>query len=104
MNGMMYMRGSRHDFDGRAKMGNPGWSYQEVFPYFLKSEDNHQATTMEAGYHGVGGPLPVGQFPYHPPLSHAILQASLELGYQARDLTGALHTGFAIAQTTSKNG
>lgn len=104
MNGMMYMRGSRHDFDGWAKMGNPGWSYQDVLPYFLKSEDNHQATIMDAGYHGVGGPLPVGQFPYHPPLSHAILQAGLELGYQVRDLNGALHTGFAIAQTTSKNG
>ncbi|XP_025205894.1 glucose dehydrogenase [FAD, quinone] isoform X2 [Melanaphis sacchari] len=104
MNGMMYMRGSRHDFDGWAKMGNPGWSYQEVLPYFLKSEDNHQATIMDAGYHGVGGPLPVGQFPYHPPLSLAILQAGLELGYQVRDLNGALHTGFAIAQTMSKNG
>lgn len=104
MNGMMYIRGSRHDFDSWAKLGNPGWSYQDVLPYFLKSEDNHQATVMDAGYHGVGGPLPVTQFPYHPPLSHAILQAGLEMGYQVRDLNGAQHTGFAIAQTTSKNG
>ncbi|XP_025407871.1 glucose dehydrogenase [FAD, quinone] isoform X2 [Sipha flava] len=104
MNGMMYMRGSRHDFDGWAKLGNPGWSYQEVLPYFLKSEDNLQATEMDTGYHAVGGPLPVGQFPYHPPLSHAILAGGQELGYQVRDLNGALHTGFMIAQTMSKNG
>lgn len=104
MNGMMYIRGSRHDYDSWAKLGNPGWSYQEVLPYFLKSEDNHQAVVMDSGYHGVGGPLPVTQFPYHPPLSHAILQAGLEMGYQVRDLNGALHTGFAIAQTTSRNG
>lgn len=104
MNGMMYMRGSRHDYDTWAKLGNPGWSYQEVLPYFLKSEDNLQATAMDAGYHGVGGPLPVTQFPYHPPLSHAILQGGTEMGYEVRDLNGARHTGFAIAQTTSKNG
>lgn len=104
MNGMMYIRGSRHDYDTWAKLGNPGWSYQDVLPYFLKSEDNHQATVMDSGYHGVGGPLPVTQFSYHPPLSHAILQAGMEMGYQVRDLNGALHTGFAIAQTTSKNG
>ncbi|XP_050539699.1 glucose dehydrogenase [FAD, quinone] isoform X2 [Daktulosphaira vitifoliae] len=104
MNGMMYMRGSRHDYDNWAKLGNPGWSYQDVLPYFLKSEDNLQATAMDPGYHAVGGPLPVGQFPYHPPLSHALLQGGVELGYQVRDLNGAIHTGFTIAQTMSRNG
>lgn len=104
LNGMMYIRGSRRDYDDWAKLGNTGWSYQDVLPYFLKSEDNLQADMMDPGYHGVGGYLPVTQFPYHPPLSHAILQAAVELGYPVRDLNGASHTGFAIAQTTSKNG
>lgn len=93
MNGMMYIRGSRHDFDTWAKLGNPGWSYQDVLPYFLKSEDNLQATAMDAGYHGVGGPLPITQFPYHPPLSHAILQAGLEMGYQVRVAEQAYRVG-----------
>lgn len=39
---MMYMRGSRRDYDNWAAMGNQGWGYQEVLPYFLKSEDNLQ--------------------------------------------------------------
>ncbi|XP_049839858.1 glucose dehydrogenase [FAD, quinone] [Schistocerca gregaria] len=104
LNGMMYMRGSRKDYDEWAAFGNPGWSYQEVLPYFLKSEDNLQAHLMDPGYHGVGGYLTVNQFPYHPPLSHSILQAGRELGFQVRDLNGAFHTGFAIAQTTSRNG
>lgn len=104
LNGMMYIRGSRADYDAWARAGNPGWSYQDVLPYFLKSEDNQQATTMDAGFHGVGGYLTVTQFPYHPPLSHAILQAAMELGFPVRDLNGAAHTGFMIAQTTTRNG
>lgn len=80
MNGMMYMRGSRKDYDDWARMGNPGWSYQEVLPYFIKSEDNYQVNDMDYGYHGVGGPLTVTQFPYHPPLSFALVEAGKELG------------------------
>lgn len=104
INGMMYIRGSRFDFDNWHKLGNYGWSYQEVLPYFLKSEDNLEANIMDPGFHGVGGPLTVTRFPYHPPLSYAILQAGLELGYPIRDLNGVSHTGFMIAQTTSRNG
>lgn len=104
LNGMMYMRGSRRDYDNWAAMGNTGWGYQDVLPFFLKSEDNLQADTMDSGLHGVGGPLTVTQFPYHPPLSHAILAAAMEMGQPIRDVNGFQHTGFAIAQTTSRNG
>lgn len=122
MNGMMYMRGSRRDYDTWSAMGNQGWSYNEVLPYFLKSEDNLEMEEMDRGYHAKGGLLTVGKFPYHPPLSKAILQAGEELGtsntstskfgtnftsflgYPTRDVNGMYHTGFAIAQTTSKNG
>ncbi|XP_043267087.1 glucose dehydrogenase [FAD, quinone] [Venturia canescens] len=104
MNGMTYMRGSRKDYDDWVRLGNPGWSYQDVLPFFIKSEDNQQVNDMDYGYHGVGGPLTVTQFPYHPPLSHAIIEAGKELGYANVDLNGKTHTGFAIAQTTSRNG
>lgn len=76
----MYMRGSRKDYDDWARLGNIGWSYQDVLPYFIRSEDNLQANSMDYGYHGVGGPLTVTQFPYHPPLSYSILEAGNELG------------------------
>ncbi|KAI8442526.1 hypothetical protein MSG28_006002 [Choristoneura fumiferana] len=104
MNGMMYMRGSRADYDGWAAGGVEGWAYDDVLPFFLKSEDNKQMKEMDQGYHGTGGPLTVSQFPYHPPLSYSIVKAGEELGYQARDLNGASHTGFSIAQTTNRNG
>lgn len=80
MNGMTYMRGSRKDYDDWESLGNVGWSYSDVLPYFIRSEDNQQVNSMDYGYHGVGGPLTVMQFPYHPPLSHALLEAGKELG------------------------
>lgn len=80
MNGMTYMRGSRKDFDDWEKMGNIGWSYQQVLPYFIKSENNLQFNEMDSGYHGTGGPLPVTQFNFHPPLSFSLLDAGKELG------------------------
>lgn len=104
MNGMMYVRGSRRDFDTWQAMGNSGWSYNDVLPYFLKSEDNKDIRDMDPTYHSTGGPLTVTRFPYHPPLSKALLDAGEELGYPPVDVNGARHTGFAIAQTTSKNG
>lgn len=104
MNGMMYIRGSRKDYDDWAMMGNIGWSYQDVLPYFLKSEDNEEAEQMDPGYHGVGGLLTVTRFPYHPPLSHTIIQAAMEQGYPVRDLNGESNMGFMIAQTTTRNG
>ncbi|XP_034828310.1 glucose dehydrogenase [FAD, quinone] [Maniola hyperantus] len=104
MNGMMYMRGSHKDYDGWAAAGNEGWAYEDVLPYFLKSEDNKQIEEMDRGYHATGGPLTVSQFPYHPPLSYSLIKAGEELGYKVVDLNGEHHTGFSIAQTTNRNG
>src|SRR5579884_1020061 len=54
MNAMMYVRGNRADYDAWARDGASGWSYDEVLPYFKRSEDNEQ---FRDGYHGVGGEL-----------------------------------------------
>lgn len=80
LNGMMYIRGSRKDYDDWSALGNEGWSYNEILPYFLKSEDNHQIDEMDRGYHSQGGMLSVSRFPYHPPLSRAILKGAEEIG------------------------
>lgn len=80
MNGMMYLRGNREDYDDWAAMGNPGWSYDEVLPFFMKSEDNIQINEVDRKYHATGGMLPVSKFPYNPPMSYAILRAGQELG------------------------
>ena len=56
INAMIYLRGHRADFDGWAASGADGWSYDEVLPYFKRSEDNERG---EDEFHGVGGPLAV---------------------------------------------
>ncbi|XP_025829119.1 glucose dehydrogenase [FAD, quinone]-like, partial [Agrilus planipennis] len=104
INGMMYIRGSRHDYDNWASLGCDGWSYNDVLPFFLKSEDNKQLDLVDRGYHAEGGPVVISQFPYHPPLSRALVEAGGELGYPNRDLNGQYHTGFAITQSTNING
>lgn len=80
LNGMMYIRGNREDYDDWAAMGNPGWSYKDVLPFFKKSENNLQIDEVGKELHGTGGLMPVSKFPYNPPLSYAILKAGEELG------------------------
>lgn len=104
VNGMMYMRGNREDYDDWEAMGNPGWKYEDVLPFFLKSEDNMELDEVGTEYHAAGGLMPVGKFPYNPPLSYSILKAGQEMGYGVHDLNGANSTGFMIAQMTARNG
>jgi choline dehydrogenase len=100
----MYLRGHPRDYNAWAEAGNTGWSYQDVLPYFIKSEDNRQVREMDHGFHGVGGLLSVGQFPDRPPLAEALLEAAQELGYPTNvDLNGRSYTGFVLAQTTSRS-
>ena len=81
MNGMIYIRGNERNYNNWAQAGNTGWSYQEVLPYFIKSENNLQVNEMDRCFHGVGGPLRVTQFPHFPRLAESILEAGEELGY-----------------------
>lgn len=104
INGMMYIRGNPDDYNDWEAMGNKGWKFDEILPFFKVSEDNQQLNEVDEGYHSKGGLLPVSKFPYNPPISKAILQGGVELGYKIQDLNGANNTGFMIAQTTSKNG
>lgn len=76
----MYIRGNKEDYNAWEDMGNPDWSYEDVLPYFLKSEDNLQINEVNGRYHRTGGLLPVSKFPYNPPLSYAILRGGQELG------------------------
>lgn len=78
---MLYARGNRRDYDGWAALGNYGWSYEEVLPYFIKSEDNRNPyLAANKKYHGVGGPLTVQEPPYRTPLGNAFIQAGVEMG------------------------
>jgi choline dehydrogenase-like flavoprotein len=72
---MVYIRGHRSDYDNWAALGNPGWSYEEVLPYFRRAEDNNR---FAAPYHGVGGPLGVSESQSDDPLRQIWLQAARE--------------------------
>ncbi|KAK2580035.1 hypothetical protein KPH14_012322 [Odynerus spinipes] len=104
LNAMVYVRGNRLDYDNWARLGNTGWSYEEVLPYFLKSEDNRNPYLARTPYHKTGGYLTVQEAPWRSPLSIAFLQAARELGYENRDINGANQTGFMLTQFTIRRG
>ncbi|GLV42238.1 Glucose dehydrogenase [Carabus blaptoides fortunei] len=106
INGMMYMRGHPKDYDNWEAIGNTGWGYRDVLPYFMKSEDNTQVGTLvDSKYHGVGGYLTTQQFPDTPELAYDIVEAAKEVGFGAtNDLNGEHYTGFAVTQTNNKDG
>ena len=94
----------RRDYDNWASLGNLGWSYDEVLPYFIKSEDNRNPYLSRTPYHGTGGYLTVQESPWRTPLSIAFIQAGKELGYENRDINGSNQTGFMLTQYTIRRG
>ena len=102
INAMIYLRGHRADFDGWAEQGCTGWSYDEVLPYFKRSEDNERG---EDEFHGVGGPLAVSDSRALTPLVDAQLEAAVSAGYElVEDLCIDEPTGVARWQLTQRNG
>ncbi|KAJ8952367.1 hypothetical protein NQ314_007556 [Rhamnusium bicolor] len=106
-NGLAYVRGHPIDFDRWSDMGNPGWSYEDVLPYFKKSEDFHRNNPLapvDFNYHGTGGYLSVE---YHLPPSRylaAFLNANQELGYKLTDYNSPEQIGASPVQQNTKHG
>ncbi|MEL6831987.1 MAG: GMC family oxidoreductase N-terminal domain-containing protein [Bacteroidota bacterium] len=102
-NAMAYVRGNRADYDGWAALGNEGWDYESVLPYFLKSEHHEH---INSSYHGKAGPLHVSHSDrYQTPFSEAFLQACAANGIpNTDDYNGAKQNGAARFQFTIKKG
>jgi choline dehydrogenase len=101
INGMLYVRGNRADFDGWAQMGCRGWSYDDVLPYFRKSEDYAPG---DPAYRGRGGVLRVEDYRTILPLTHRFVEAAQQAGHAfRRDLNGAEQEGVGYSQMT-RNG
>ncbi len=93
MNYAVYIRGHHKDYDEWAEMGNEGWSYEEVLPYFKKSENfQAKADNMER-YHGFDGPLQIQEVSHGYPVDDATLGAWKEVGYKVGDVNGDLQDG-----------
>jgi len=107
MNGMLYFRGMKHDFDEWAAAGNDGWSYDEVLDYFKKSEDFRPRTNekdLQFFYHGSGGPLTVQRMESLD-LARTLLSAAKEAGHtELDDINGPTQLGFAHLHGTVING
>jgi choline dehydrogenase-like flavoprotein len=103
INGSIYIRGHKSDYDDWAAWGNPGWSYPEVLPYFRKSENNEQFRASP--YHGVGGPMNVTDCESYNPLVDTMLEAadSLQLP-RTDDFNGREQEGFGRRQVTIRDG
>jgi len=102
INAMLYVRGHRWDYDHWAALGNAGWSYDEVLPYFRKSEHNE---TYRDAYHGQGGPLNVAEIQQPSSMDKLFLEAARECGLPViGDYNGAEQYGAFMYQVTQKNG
>ena len=104
INYMVYTRGNRRDYDLWEELGNKGWGYKSVLPYFLKSEDIGIPELMNSSYHSSGGYLNVQEAPWKTPLAPAFLEAGQELGYEVRDPSSESQLGFSYVHATLRNG
>ncbi|MEX3985092.1 GMC family oxidoreductase [Paraburkholderia sp. EG287A] len=102
LNGLLYVRGQREDYDRWAALGNRGWSYADVLPYFRKSEDQERGANA---WHGVGGPLKVSDLRLRRPIADHFIAAAQEIGIPLNeDYNGAVQEGVGYFQQTAYNG
>ena len=102
INAMIYIRGDRHDYDHWASLGNSGWGYDDLLPYFKKNECNERGGDA---LHGDSGPLYVSDCRNYYPINERFLQAASEAGYPStRDFNGPRQEGVGFYQFTIKNG
>ncbi len=102
INGLVYIRGQKQDFDHWRQLGNIGWSYADVLPYFKRAEDQARGAD---DFHGVGGPLCVSDQVEPHALCDAFIAAAEQAGFpRNEDFNGADQEGAGYFQTTSRNG
>jgi choline dehydrogenase len=102
INGLVYSRGQREDFDSWRRDGNIGWGYDDVLPFFRKSENQQHG---ENTFHGAGGPLSVSDVMGCHPLSEAFVESAVAAGFVRNDdFNGASQEGVGYFQMTARRG
>jgi choline dehydrogenase len=102
INGLLYVRGQHEDFDHWRQLGNVGWGFADVLPYFKRAEDQERGADA---LHGAGGPLAVSNVSEPHPLCEAFIDAARQAGFPRNDdFNGASQEGAGYFQLTAKNG
>ncbi len=102
INAMCYVRGPREDYDQWAAEGNTGWGFDDMLPYFRKSENNERGADA---FHGSGGPLNVMDLAQPNRFGPVFVEAARQAGYPVNfDFNGATQEGVGMYQVTHKNG
>ena len=100
INAMLYVRGHAWDYDHWRQLGNEGWSYDDVLPFFRKAENNER---LKDDFHGQGGPLNVADQPTPLQINEAFIQAGMQAGLPRNDdFNGATQDGVGIYQVTQR--
>lgn len=102
LNYMMYTRGNRRDYDRWAELGNPGWSYKDVLPYFKKYEGS-SVPDAEPEYVGRDGPVKVSYVNWRSHIAEAFVEAAQQDGLKYRDYNGKIQNGVSYLHTTTRN-
>jgi choline dehydrogenase-like flavoprotein len=102
VNAMIYLRGPREDYDHWAALGNPGWSFDDLLPYFKRAEHNERGADA---WHATGGPLNVKDLTSPNRFGPVFVDAAVEAGYARNpDFNAATTEGVGLYQVTHKNG
>jgi choline dehydrogenase-like flavoprotein len=102
INGLLYIRGQAEDFDHWRQLGNAGWSFADVLPYFRRAEDQERGADA---LHGVGGPLAVSNVSEPHPLCEAFIAAAGQAGFPRNDdFNGPSQEGVGYFQLTARGG
>ena len=100
INGLLYLRGQREDYDHWRQLGNTGWSFEDVLPYFRRAEDQERG---EDALHGVGGPLAVSDVCEPHPLCEAFIESAQQAGFPRNDdFNGPTQEGAGYFQLTAQ--
>ena len=102
LNGLLYVRGQKEDYDRWEALGNKGWSFKDVLPYFKKSEDQERGADE---YHGIGGLLKVSDLRLRRPIADMFIKAAEQIGIPFnKDYNGAEQEGVGYFQQTAHKG
>ncbi len=107
INGHIYNRGQRLDFDGWAQRGNLGWGYRDVLPYFRRTENRmaSEAGSADPTFRGSDGNLPITDLEWRDPLCEAFIEGAVQMGIpRNRDYNGTQQAGVSYVQRIIRNG